>query len=100
MRKDPTDSTLEARLKRLTCWIRPVTLTLLKGGLSNLSYLADEGTEKFVVRSGGDIPVHHVFRDRERAVSRAAHAAGLSPQLVHVEPGITVLRYIDGRTFA
>lgn len=90
---------MEERLKRLDCWKRPVTLTPLAGGLTNLSYVADDGLEKFVVRCGGDIPVHHVFRDRERAASRAAFEAGLSPEVVHVEPGITVMRYIAGRTF-
>jgi thiamine kinase-like enzyme len=90
---------MEERLKRLACWKRPVTLTPLTGGLTNLSYVADDGVEKFVVRCGGDIPVHHVFRDRERAASRAAFEAGLSPEVVHVEPGITVLRFIAGRTF-
>ncbi len=90
---------LETRLAKLSCWRRPVTLTPLKGGLTNISYVADDGVEKFVVRCGGDIPVHHVFRDRERAASRAAFEAGLSPEVIHVEPGITVLRFIDGRTF-
>jgi thiamine kinase-like enzyme len=90
---------LEERLANLSCWRRPVTLTPLKGGLTNISYVADDGVEKFVVRCGGDIPVHHVFRDRERAASRAAFEAGLSPEVLHVEPGITVLRFIDGRTF-
>ena len=61
--------------------------------------MADDRGEKFVVRCGGDIPVHHVFRDRERAASRAAFEAGLSPEMVHVEPGITVMRFIAGRTF-
>src|SRR6478609_10514557 len=90
---------MEERLKRLACWKRPVSLTPLTGGLTNLSFVADDGVEKFVVRCGGDIPVHHVFRDRERAASRAAFEAGLSPEVIHVEPGITVLRFIDGRTF-
>jgi len=58
------------------------------------------GGEKFVVRCGEDIPVHHVFRDRERAASMAAFEAGLSPEIVHAEPGVTVLRFIDGRTFS
>ena len=90
---------MEERLKRLACWKRPVSLTPLTGGLTNLSFVADDGVEKFVVRCGGDIPVHHVFRDRERAASRAAFEAGLSPEVVHVEPGITVMRFIAGRTF-
>ena len=49
------------------------------------------------MRCGEDISVHHVFRDRERAASRAAFEAGLSTELVHAEPGITVLRFIEGK---
>ena len=94
MRKDD----LESRLARLACWKRPVTLEPLKGGLTNLSFVADDGQEKFVVRCGADIPVHHVFRDRERAASAAAFEAGLSPEVIHAEPGIMVLRHIAGRT--
>jgi thiamine kinase-like enzyme len=92
MRKDD----LESRVATLSCWRGPVTLEPLKGGLTNLSYVADDGGEKFVVRCGADIPVHHVFRDRERAASIAAFEAGLSPEVVHSEPGIMVLRFIDG----
>lgn len=76
-----------------------MALEPLKGGLTNLSWVATDGADKYVVRCGEDIPVHHVFRDRERAASRAAFEAGLSPEVVHVEPGVTVLRFIDGRTF-
>jgi thiamine kinase-like enzyme len=90
---------LERKLAQLSCWRGPVTLTPLKGGLTNISYVAADRTGKYVVRCGDDIPVHHVFRDRERAVSRAAFEAGLSPEVVHVEPGIMVLRFIEGRTF-
>ncbi|NDH60275.1 MAG: choline kinase [Alphaproteobacteria bacterium] len=95
MRKDD----LESRLARLACWRGPVTLAPLEGGLTNISYVADDGREKFVVRCGADIPVHHVFRDRERAASNAAFESGLSPEVVHAEPGILVLRFVDGRTF-
>lgn len=71
----------------------------LTGGLTNLSYVVEDAGEKFVVRCGDDIPVHHVFRDRERAASIAAHAAGLSPEVLHTEAGILVMRFVDGRTF-
>jgi thiamine kinase-like enzyme len=94
------DDALLRRLAGLPCWQGKVSLEPLKGGLTNLSFVAEDRGEKFVVRCGGDIPVHHVFRDRERAASRAAFEAGLSPEVIHVEPGITVLRFIDGRTFA
>jgi thiamine kinase-like enzyme len=94
MRKD-----LESRIAKLSCWRGPVSLEALKGGLTNISFVATVRSERFVVRCGEDIPVHHVFRDRERAACVAAFKAGLSPELVHVEPGITVLRFIEGRTF-
>lgn len=91
---------IERRIAGLTCWRGPVTMAPLPGGLTNLSYVVKDADEKFVVRCGDDIPVHHVFRDRERAASIAAHAAGLSPEVVHTEAGILVMRHIDGRTFA
>jgi thiamine kinase-like enzyme len=91
---------LAERIERLSCWQGRVALEPLKGGLTNISFVATDSTGKYVVRCGEDIPAHHVFRDRERAVSRAAFEAGLSPEVVHVEPGITVLRFIAGRTFA
>jgi thiamine kinase-like enzyme len=93
------DKVSEETLHRLSCWRAPVTLKPLKGGLTNLSFVADDGREKFVVRCGSDIAVHHVFRDRERTVSQAAFEAGLSPEVVHAEAGIMVLRFIEGRTF-
>ena len=95
----PMDAPPET-LSRLPIWQGAVTLEPLKGGLTNISYVVADRTGRYVVRCGEDIPVHHVFRDRERAVSRAAFEAGLSPEVVHVEPGIMVLRFIEnGRTF-
>ncbi len=93
-------SELEERVARLACWKAPVEMAPLKGGLTNLSFVVTHRGEKFVARCGEDIPVHHVFRDRERAASIAAFEAGLSPEVIHAEHGITVLRFIDGRTFA
>jgi thiamine kinase-like enzyme len=89
---------LLGKATRLACWRGPVELEPLKGGLTNISFVATCRGEKFVVRCGEDIPVHHVFRDRERAASVAGFEAGLSPEVIHVEPGIMVLRYIEGRT--
>jgi len=39
------------------------------------------------------------MRFNEAAASRAAAAAGISPEVVHQEPGALVLRFIEGRTF-
>ena len=91
---------LESRIAALPCWRGEVKLEPLAGGLSNAAFIVADGAERYVARCGDDIPVHHVFRDRERAASVAAHAAGLSPEVVHCEPGVMVIRYIDGRTLA
>jgi thiamine kinase-like enzyme len=90
---------LRARLSRLPIWQGPVTLEPLTGGLTNISFAAADASGKYVVRCGDDIPAHHVSRDREVSASRAAFEAGLSPEVVHVEKGITVLRFIAARTF-
>ena len=91
---------LEARIAALPCWRGKVTLEPLPGGLSNTTFVVDDGSERFVARCGGDILAHHVFRDREQAASVAAHAAGLSPEVVFAAPGIMVIRHIAGRTLA
>jgi len=83
---------------RLTCWSEPVEPEPLAGGITNRNYLVRHRGERFVVRVGVDIPVHHVMRANELAASRAAAAAGLSPEVVHHEPGALVLRFIEGDT--
>jgi len=95
----PAAYALAARVASLPCWRSQVTIAPLAGGLSNAAFVVDDGGELFVVRCGDDIPIHHVFRDRERAANIAAHAAGLSPELIYSEPGILVIRHIAGRTF-
>ncbi len=51
-----------------------------------------------VVRIGDDIPLHQILRFNELAASRAAHAAGVSPAVLHHEPGVLVIDFIEGRT--
>jgi len=77
-----------------------MALEPLKGGLSNASFIVTDAKGKYVVRVGEDFPCHHVFRDREIRASRAAFEAGLSPELVHAEPGLMVVRFIAARTYA
>ena len=43
-------------------------------------------------------PLHGVYRVNELATARAAHAAGISPEIVHAEPGALVMRWVDGQT--
>lgn len=92
-------ATAEQRVRDLACWRGPVTLQPLKGGLSNASFIVTDDRGKYVARVGEDFPCHHVFRDRELRASRAAFDAGLSPEVVHAEPGLMVVRFIEARTY-
>ena len=40
-----TNDGLQEKLSRLACWHGPVTLTPLQGGLTNLSFVADDGVD-------------------------------------------------------
>lgn len=89
---------LLARVARLSCWSEPVHPRPVSGGLTNANFAVDHAGERFFVRIGADIPLHGVMRFNEVAASQAAHAAGISPDVVHVEPGALVLRFIDGQS--
>ena len=82
----------------LPLWSDPVLPEDLHGGLTNINFVVEDAGRKFVVRTGGDIEVHGIVRKNELAASRAAHAAGVAPRVVHAEPGALVLDYIEGRT--
>ena len=62
----------ESRIRALPLWNGAISIEPLKGGLSNESFLVEDANGKHVVRFGKDFPFHHVFRDREVMVARAA----------------------------
>lgn len=86
------------RAARLPFWSGPVEPTPLSGGITNTNFRVRDGGRDYVVRIGDDNLVHGIVRSNELAVSRAAHAAGVSPEIVHAEPGALVMRFIEGRT--
>ena len=88
------------RIFALSCWSGKVDPTPLLGGITNKNYLVVDRGQKFVVRLGEDIPIHGVMRFNELAASRAAFAAGISPEVIYAEPGALVLRYIEGRALS
>ncbi|MGO7609577.1 choline kinase, partial [Rhizobium ruizarguesonis] len=59
-----------------------------------------DAVERCVVRLGTDIPIHHINRQKELAASHAAHAAGISPAVIHHSPGVLVLEYIEARALS
>jgi thiamine kinase-like enzyme len=95
---NPRDD-VAARVAALSIWRGKVKPEPLAGGITNQNFKVEDAGRRYVVRVGDDILVHGVVRANELAASRAAHQAGLSPGVVHGEPGILVLDFIEGRTF-
>lgn len=81
----------------LPLWRGRPSFEPLPGGISNLSFVATDASGRYVVRLTRDFPFHNVYRDREVAVARAAHAAGFAPEVVHAEPGLMISRYLEAR---
>lgn len=86
------------RVRRLAFWQGPIAPARVYGGITNINFRVDDAGRSYFVRVGDDIPVHHILRFNERAATAAAHAAGISPELVHAEPGVMIMRFIEGRT--
>ena len=87
-----------ARAASLAIWRGPVEPVPVGGGITNANFLVEDAGRRCFVRIGGDIPAHHILRWNELAASRAAHAAGISPAVLHAEPGVLVLELVEGRT--
>ena len=82
----------------LEFWSSPVEPEPLGGGITNTNFIVSDRDERFVVRIGDDIPIHGVMRFNEIAAARAAHAAGISPEIVYEADGVFVMRFIEGKT--
>lgn len=89
----------ESRVRALPLWNGAISIEPLKGGLSNESFLVEDANGKHVVRFGKDFPFHHVFRDRELLVARAAAAAGFAPKVEFAEPGVMVSAFLGATTY-
>ena len=100
MNETANTETAIARAAGLPIWRGPVDPQPLTGGITNTNFVVSDGGRKYFVRVGDDIPIHGVLRFNELAAARAAEAAGVSPALVHSEPGVMVTDFIEGRTFA
>ncbi len=90
---------LQTKISNLDCWRSKVQIEPLEGGMTNLNFKVTDGDRQYVVRLGEDDPVHLISRSNEIASSKAAFEAGVSPELVYNEPGVMVVRFIEGRVF-
>ena len=94
------DTSARDRVVSLDFWSSEVTPEPLDGGITNTNFIVDDQDERFVVRVGDNIPLHGVMRFNEIAAARAAHAVGISPEIVYNANGIFIMRFIEGRTFS
>lgn len=92
--------TPEDKVRALGCWSSPVAIEPLGGGITNRNFLVTDAGRRAVVRIGDDIPVHQILRFNELAASKAAFEAGVSPAVLHHEPGALVIDFVEGRTLA
>jgi thiamine kinase-like enzyme len=90
----------EQKIYALPVWNGSITIEALTGGLSNANYLVTDACGKHVVRFGKDYPFHHVVREREVMVARAAHAAGFAPAVEYAKAGVMVTQFLEAQTFS
>jgi len=89
-----------SKARHLSCFENPREIETLGGGITNVNLRVTDGDRQFVVRLGADIPEHGILRWHELALSRAAHAAGISPAVHYHAPGVLVLEFLNAETFS
>lgn len=85
-----------ARARSLPCWRRPVVPHRLPGGRAAASFRIDDG-RRHLAKIGGNDPAHGIRRTYEAACCRAAHRAGVAPEVAFAARGALVLAWIEGR---
>lgn len=90
---------MHATISKLPCWKSSVDIQPLSGGMTNHNFKVKDSDGDYVVRIGKDDPVHLISRKNESASSLAAFEIGVSPELIHHEPGILVVRFVEGRVY-
>jgi thiamine kinase-like enzyme len=96
----PASSNTSDFVKGLACWNDPVDPKPLGGGTTNTNFTVEYQGSTFMVRVGDDLPLHGILRSREAAACRAAYACGLSPEIIHHEPGALVMAFIQAKTLS
>jgi thiamine kinase-like enzyme len=91
---------MDERVRGLPCWVGEIEGKPLSGGLSNEIWWVKDQRGQHVVRLGQDYPFHHVFRDREAMVARAAARAGFGPAIEYTAPGVMVTAFVGARTWS
>jgi thiamine kinase-like enzyme len=93
-------SFLAARIAALPIWRGPVAPVALRLGAVDADFKVEDRSGAYLVRIGNDLPLSGARRFNARIAADAAFHAGLSPEVVHAEAGITVMRFIAGRALS
>ncbi len=91
-------SDVRDRVVNLDFWSSKVVPEPLGGGITNTNFVVDDQGKRYVVRVGDDIPVHGIMRFNEIAAARAAHAAGISPEIIYSADGVFIMQFVEGHT--
>ncbi len=94
-----SDSAAVAKISALPCCQGAISITPLSGGMTNQNFKVTMPDGTYVVRLGENVPEHLILRANEHATSVAAARAGFSPDVIHHEPGVLVIRFIEGKVF-
>ncbi len=82
---------------------KDISIIPLSGGLTNSNYKVDvDGNPYFVRLPGADTELLAINRDNEHHNTRAAHAAGVGPEVIHHLPeyNVMVLEFLFGQTMS
>jgi thiamine kinase-like enzyme len=93
-------SFLAARIAALPLWQGPVVPVALRLGAVDADFKVEDRTGAFLVRIGNDLPQSAARRFNARIAADAVFHAGLSPEVVHAEAGIAVMRFVAGRALS
>jgi len=93
------NESLQSKVANLQCWKSTVHIEPLSGGMTNHNFKVIDDGHAYVVRLGSDDPVHLISRRNETAASRAAFEVGVSPEVIHNEDGVLVVRFIEGQVY-
>ena len=87
------------RIASLQCWEGQPKIEVLSGGITNQNFKVTDDNGQHVVRLGADIYEHLILRSNEMAASQAAFEIGVSPQVTYSEPGVLVIKFIEGKVY-
>ena len=86
---------IKIKLQALPFFKGSLDLKYIEGFMANDNYLVSDGSNKYVVKIGGDKQVYGVVRSHEIEASKAGYKAGISPKVFYYDDKILVFQHIQ-----